>query len=230
MTLRRASSAEFPRSGMMSTSFIRSRVGWECAQSSRQGWFSNGQIFRWRPIHQTGDLLSRGWARGDTAGTSAHPIYVCPSMARENLSRYWGCSTFNHRPIGRMVFPASPSVLQRLRELTSKMESAGPTIHGERNGGWKCRQGPPARVERIEAGEKAGTAAKTLRGSAKLGMAKLRPLSWGIAFTFTERNAEFNTDAAQPAIASPMISLPRRELGSFRSELTRPTYGRARSM
>jgi hypothetical protein len=54
-------------------------------------------------------------------------------------------------------------------------------------------------MERIEAGERPGNGGQAAAGLGKVGDGKVRPLSWGVAFTFTERNAEFKTDAAQPA-------------------------------
>lgn len=84
-----------------------------------------------------------------------------------------GCSASNNRPIGPMDFPASLSVLQRLRELTSKDGVCGDLRYtGNGTEAGSAVNMPRRQWKESKREKRPGTAAKTLRGSAKLEMAK----------------------------------------------------------
>lgn len=99
---------------------------------------------------------------------------LCPSMERE-FESVLGMQRVQHPTNRTHGFPRlalGTAKAARVNE-TSKMEYAGPTIHGERNGGWKCRQHAPAAMERIEAGEKAGNSGQDAAGLGKVGDGKV---------------------------------------------------------
>lgn len=97
-----------------------------------------------------------------------------------------------------------------------------------RNEGWKCRQRTPRQSNEGIEERGPGVAAKRLVGK-KVGGVRQggTPLSWGLPSPSRSGMPSAMHDAAQ---SCPMTSLPRRQLGIFRPELTRSHPLQVRSM